>query len=256
MSRKLTPERALYFRDKFRNARTAANRDAEGFIAICQCIERFAFFLTGNNGGLGQAWGAINEAIARSPLAHDIPGRWPELHPDLRQLYESVREGRNQAVHEGAYARNLTRHAIELSLVIEDALQELGTVVRDFMVRDPVVAHLWEPVSFIRHKMLVNSFSFLPVWTEEDGWQFISDRTLAHYLRELDDQGRNRRRKRLAQPLEDALRDGVELEDAITVGSEKPVVEVVAKMGNSPVLVVSEARPSHLLGIVTAFDLM
>lgn len=182
MSRKLTPERALYFRDKFRNARAAANRDAEGCIAICQCIERFAYFLTRRNDGLAGAWGAIREAVSQSPLVNEIPSRWRDLHPDLRQLYESDREGRNQAVHEGAYARTFTRHAIELSLIIEDALQEFGNVVRDFMVRDPVVAHPWEPVSFVRQKMLVDPFSFLPIWMENEGWCFVSDRALARYL--------------------------------------------------------------------------
>jgi hypothetical protein len=34
---------------------------------------------------------------------------------------------------------------------------------RDFMVKDPVRASLWQPISSVRSSMLVNSFSFLPI---------------------------------------------------------------------------------------------
>jgi len=41
---------------------------------------------------------------------------------DFTALYESVRKARNAAVHEGALARHLAVHALEMALVLEDAL--------------------------------------------------------------------------------------------------------------------------------------
>ena len=54
--------------------------------------------------------------------------------------------------------------------------------VSDFMVRDPVCAHLWQPISLIRQRMLTNSFSCLPVQNEEEQWCLVSDLQIAMYL--------------------------------------------------------------------------
>lgn len=37
-------------------------------------------------------------------------------------LYDLVEQGRNEALHQGAFARHLAEHAIELALALEDAL--------------------------------------------------------------------------------------------------------------------------------------
>jgi hypothetical protein len=73
-------------------------------------------------------------------------------------------------LHQGAFARRLTGHAIELSLVLEDALRRSldSPVVGDYMVRGPICAEPWQPISFIRQRMLANSFSFLTL-TEHVG---------------------------------------------------------------------------------------
>ena len=73
---------------------------------------------------------------------------------------------------------------------------------RDFMVRDPVCAYIWEPISSIRRSMLVNSFSFLPVNIgdpDSGEWKLISDFSIAHYLR--DAEGSSERKRRLARKL-------------------------------------------------------
>ena len=70
----------------------------------------------------------------------------------------------NDALHQGAFARHLTIHAIDLALILEDALRSFEEPrVSDYMVRNPLFAELWQPIGFIRQQMLANSFSFLPV---------------------------------------------------------------------------------------------
>ena len=39
------------------------------------------------------------------------------------RLYDLVQDARNDALHQGAFARHLTIHAIGLALILEDALR-------------------------------------------------------------------------------------------------------------------------------------
>ena len=50
------------------------------------------------------------------------------------------------------------------------------------MVRSPVTAEPWQPLSFVRQLMLTNSFSILPVLMP-DGWRVVTDAQVAAYLR-------------------------------------------------------------------------
>src|SRR5690606_5958384 len=109
------------------------------------------------------------------------------MHSDTRTLYRIVQQGRNSALHEGAFARQLTTHAIELAIVIESALTYSMSHIGDYAVHHPVCAAAWHPVSFVRQTMLANSFSFLPINTGDDTtrhWKLISDAAIARYLRE------------------------------------------------------------------------
>ena len=52
--------------------------------------------------------------------------------------------------------------------------------IGDYMVRNPVCAHEWQPISFIRQIMLENSFSHIPFYREEQKeWHVISDLDVA-----------------------------------------------------------------------------
>ena len=73
-----------------------------------------------------------------------------------------LKDGRNDALHQGACARHLANHAVQLALVLEDALMPSEPKVSDFMVRDAICAAHWQPISFVRQQMLANSFSYLP----------------------------------------------------------------------------------------------
>ncbi|MFD2453986.1 hypothetical protein [Ideonella paludis] len=80
-------------------------------------------------------------------------------------------------MHTGAYARHVAADAVALCLILEDALMVQGKsekqvkrlTVGDFMVSTPVVVHHWQTVEHARQLMLLNSFSYLPIWHEKSG---------------------------------------------------------------------------------------
>jgi CBS domain-containing protein len=165
-----------------------------------------------------------------------------------------VREARNDALHQGAFARHLTSHAIEIALVLEDALRSSERpLVSDYMVRNPVCAELWQPLGFIRQQMLASSFSFLPVLNERGEWGLVSDHALATFLGgEMGE-----RKKRLVVTLLEAQRTEPTLLDiAEFVKEGTSIEEALKKMNNAPLLVCRHGEREHLLGIVTAFDLL
>lgn len=155
----LTPAQSLYFRDQFRRARAVALGDAEAWHGVVVAVEQLAVVIAPGSKNLHRAAPHVGEIASPSPLASDIPATFRDLHTPFGDLYHLVRTARNNALHEGAFARRLTRHAIELCLILEHALTPMSNRVSDYMVRDPVVAELWHPVSFVRQTMLMNAFS-------------------------------------------------------------------------------------------------
>lgn len=244
---------ALHFRDQLRDARAAVLRDAEAFQAIVVVIERLGMFLCGELGNLGQYATKIRTQAALSPMAEEIPALLPDFHRRFDKKYSLVRQGRNAAIHEGALARHLTVNAVEISLVLEEAIMSEHHQVCDFMVRNPVCASLWQPLSFVRQTMLVNSFSYLPVQRNgEAGWGLISDFGLARCLR---NKGRVSKEV-LIQRLEEAVDSGqIELLSATTCHPEDTVEKVLQMSDGLPTLVLSKDR-NDLVGIVTPFDLL
>ena len=245
----------LYFRDQLRFGRAVAIKDAEGFSEILFVVERLGSFLFKEIGTLKSYSSVLQHLACDSPLSRDLPKAYPGLHLPFYRLYDLIMQARNDALHQGACARHLTSHAIELSIVLEDALMSNLATVEEFMVRDPVCCSLWQPLSLIRQQMLVNSFSFLPVRNEKNEWQVLSDQELAKYLRVKA----KTRKERLAKSLESALKDDETSNKIIllpvdTVSSTFPVKDVELK--GVPVLVVYDANQTDLIGIITAFDLL
>ena len=119
--------------------------------------------------GLADYSAKLSDLASASPLAADLPSKWPEYHTEFGALFEEMRQARNDAVHQGAHARTLTDHAVELSIILEDALMTDASKVSQFMVRDVVDAKLWHPLSYIRQQMLTHAFSYLPIW-HADAW--------------------------------------------------------------------------------------
>ncbi len=246
-------EASLYFRDEFRRARAAALEDAEGYQRVLFALERFGSYVTKATTGLGKYREEICRRACVSPLADDIPRQCREHHLPFRTLYELVREARNDALHQGAFARQLTTRTVELCLVLEDALMADAASVSDFMVKTPVCAEPWHPLSFIRQIMLENSFSHLPARINGD-WYWVSDFNLAVHLRCTS---KKERAKRLAARLDEATRhDPNLLIVAHTVFPDEPVEEVVQQVRELPAVVVARDDPGRIVGIITAFDLL
>jgi CBS domain-containing protein len=252
----LNREIELHFRDQLRDARADALKDAEAFEQLVFVVERIAIYLTGNIENLGAYAGPVSDLAKRSPLAADIPALLPGSHAPFATLYDLVRQARNDALHEGAFARHLTRHAVELSIILEDALMVDASCARDFMVSDPVCALWWQPISSIRRSILENSFSYLPVAMEGNtahGRRFLSDFSVASYLREA--QTSAERYRRLARQLGEAVKAGeIRLIDAPSCGPEDSVATILERSKGLPVLVIGP--DGDLRGIVTPFDVL
>ncbi len=255
------PSIALHYRDELREARLKALRDAESFEDIVFVFERIGAHLAGEiKRGLKSYKGAISRYAEKSPLAADIPEACDDWHSSFDGLYELVLKGRNDALHQGAFARHLTTWAIELATIVEDALveeatQSMGAQIKVFMIRNPVCAYMWQPVSSIRQIMLANSFSYLPVMIDEKpkpSWHLISDFAVASFLRLAP----SKRKKRLAYKLEEARNDKPDLLcEAHTCRASDLVEKVLEDSHGKPVLILGD-NPGELRGLVTPFDLL
>ena len=245
--RSLTPEQSVAFAREFKLARANALRDAEAFDELLFAIERFGSYITRTNDGLADLKSGISQIASQSVFFEDAPRKWKGIHTHFDSLYESVRIGRNDALHQGSVARHLAQNAQELAILLEDALMSNARTAADVMVRDPICAETWQPLSSIRRTMLLNSFSFLPCRREKDGWRLISDSSLVKFLGTRD--GRN---KRLLMSLEEAMA-GIDDLSPHLCASTTSIDKLATTIDDIPYLVVDN---EHLLGIVTAFDLL
>lgn len=203
-----------HFLEELRQARLAAQADAEAFDQIIFVLERLGSFRLGEVADLNDYKPPLMDLLADSPLGDDLGPSQSAWHSEKCALFWFIRNARNDALHQGARARYLTEHTIEFALLLEDALMngdEPMTYLRDIMVRSPVVAEKWQPVSLLRKTMLANSFSNLPIkWRGE--WKTVSDASVAAFLRKDCPSGGERKR-RLALPLADAEAQGLKLDD-------------------------------------------
>lgn len=249
---------AVHFRDELREARQLALRDAENFEELLFVVERLGSFLIKKIEDLARYAGPVASVAGESPLAKTVPAKWPQLHTRFGRLYDLVRDGRNSALHQGAFARHLTTHAVEMALILEHALMSKATKVGQFMVRTPACACLWQPVSFVRQTMLLNSYSTLPVRLEEDPddpWRLVCDVDVARYLRSgtLDKSEHDRR---LTSTLGDAFKDGgisLRKPQMLLVGDG--IERMLDEQNDLPCLIWDQTS-KELLGIITPFDLL
>lgn len=248
----MSSETKIYFRDIFRDARATAYRDSEGFQEILFALEKYGSFLAGKILDLGRYEPYIKKIASGSPLCSDIPKKRREYHLPFDNLYKLVREARNDALHQGAYARHLTDHAVQLSLIIEDALMNNANMISDYMVRDVVAAGLWQPVSFVRQQMLANSFSYMPVRVKND-WKLLSDAGIAKYI---NGHAPANRKVKLAKSVIEALEDKLVPQSVICCNPDESASAVIANFRGKPLLIVDKRDNAVLLGIVTAFDLL
>jgi hypothetical protein len=253
--RSLSQEQKVGFAHEFRIARAGALRDAEAFEEHLFVLERLGSFVCGHRGGLFSYREALSCIASRSPLGTSLAKQNSELHLPFDTLYEQIRNARNDAMHQGTVARHLARHAQELALIMEDALMSEARTVKDFMVRAPLCAALWQPLGTIRRSMLMNAFSFLPFeCNSANTWRFISDHSLARYLRVSHKQ----RERRMLLTLEEALKSDEafsnDCEIATIVDLNVTVGKVAGLIREAPCIVLDDKR--RLAGLVTAFDIL
>jgi CBS domain-containing protein len=182
----LDPAVCWYFNEEFKKAITSDQRDAEGFQEILFAIEKLGITLSGKVVGLGEYKNYIEAFVEKAPLARSIKADLAHWHLPFSELHDLVRDARNDAFHSGSIARHITSNAIQLALILEDALMSNAKFVREFMVKSPVCAYTWQPVSLARQLMLANNFTFLPI-TDDTGpqsaWRLLADYNLVIYLR-------------------------------------------------------------------------
>ena len=260
---------ALHFRDEFRKARDSALKDAEGYQQILFVLERMGSYLLKKNGDLGKYEYCISKLVEQNCPSFLKPSN--DYHIKFDRLYEMVRNGRNDALHQGAVARMMTSHSVQLSMMIEDTLMAVAMPekISEYMVKNPVCAHEWQPISFIRQIMLENSFSHIPFyWEEQKKWHVISDLDVAK-IRQKEKLDEKDRAKRLMGTLKCWIKSQkITPPKAKVVSPDKPVCEVLKCTDDCtddkgwPVLVkrcnCKEKRCDcrELLGIVTPYDLM
>ncbi|MFN7917880.1 MAG: hypothetical protein U0Q55_21210 [Vicinamibacterales bacterium] len=228
--------------------------DAEGFQEILFAVERLGSMVSGRIESLHTYAHFIKPLALESSLSEDVPAALPALHRPFSRLYELVQRARNDALHQGAYARHLASHAVELAIMLEDALMADARLVGDFMVKSPVCAQPWQPLSYVRQQMLENSYSFLPIQVDgADGWRLISDAAVARVVRGAT--SKDDRTARLTASVSQATTQyGLSLIKPQTVPFDMPVTEVLKQDGSTPALVFG--RDGDLVGIVTPFDLL
>lgn len=257
--RELDSKECVHYRDRFRKARYDALADAEGFGAICFALESLGLRLLGKQDTLERYKPCIATRAKKSPVLTDLAESFPLRFKRFEALYRTVQTARNDAMHIGAYARHATEAAIELCIGLEEAL--MATVERtvgNVMVTSPITVERWQPVAQARQLMLMYSFSFLPVLIEESWW-LISELGLAKYLGTNGDE----KKVRLGQTIDSAKAAGLQMvmiKDVDLLRADMFIDAVLqrSQVQNSPMLwlVVDDAHPQHLAGVLSPFELM
>ena len=251
--RAMTPEE-LFCRDQLRASRAIVLRDSEAFPEILFALERCGSLLTHRVGTLATYKSAFEKLANRTLFGSDqLPG-CRGFHTPFGRLYSLLTNARNEALHLGAVARHLARYGVEMALVLEEALMVDTIQAQDLMVRSPVCAELWQPLSYVRQQMLANSFSYLPIRSPEGQWALLSDLSVAAVLRKAPHNGA--RQGLLARTVREAIADfDLKIHEARQVRPDSEALECLGKMEGPPLLVTSD-DDRELLGILTPFDLL
>lgn len=261
-------EERIHYRDRLREARYAALADSEGFAQICFVVEALGHRLLGEQKPLGCLKNDLIELARSSTSLAGLSSKFPEFFGDFPALLETLHKARNDAMHTGSYARHATAKAIELCLVLEDAMMTNTTFQKtagNCMVRSPVSMEPWQPVARARQLMLMYSFSFLPIFIDGK-WKLLSELALARFL-----QGSAAKRdERLALTLKEAMNHDPKLEllDAKTVVATNLVDTLLSEANDNATsdrlwLVISSnksgnstSEPPRLVGVLSPFELM
>jgi len=232
---------------RLRDARALILRDAESFHHAALSLEYVGQILCGGvRSGLGRYENELVGLAASTGVCD----------PDAtRRLFHVVREARNMAVHDGAWARHVNTRLVDFILMLEGAIISKMRIAEDIMVRGPIVAESWHMVAHIRRAMLANSFSCLPiVWHGK--WELVCDNSLVPFLHGAANGDDHKRR--LGMHIGAAVEAGdVELISAVCLPPTATIEMLVGQMRNFPLLITQEIDgQQRLLGLITSFDLL
>jgi CBS domain-containing protein len=267
MPHKLSLEERQYYRDELRAARYSALADSEGFLAICYALEALGLRLLDRKESLGAYKNKLKAIATQSVILSELPECYPGTFTGFDALFDLVKTARNDAMHTGVYARHAAAAGIELCIGLEEALMNTKEnteetpvtrqLVKDYMVKSPIVVEAWQPVAQARQLMLTHSFSFLPV--KLDRWKLVSETAMARYVH-FGGPLRSSWKERMGTSIEDAAGDGLTLLDAKVVGLDENVHELLGETSGPHMqelrlwLVLDKYK--KLCGVLSPFELM
>ena len=265
MPHKLSLEERQYYRDELRAARYSALADSEGFLAICYALEALGLRLLDRKESLGAYKNKLKAIATQSVILSELPECHPGTFTGFDALFDLVKTARNDAMHTGVYARHAAAAGIELCIGLEEALMNTKEnteetpvtrqLVKDYMVKSPIVVEAWQPVAQARQLMLTHSFSFLPV--KLDRWKLVSETAMARYLSGASE---TNKRALLGALIKAAAGSGLNLLDAKVVGLDEDVRDLLAESSDTqapePRLWLVLDKDKNLCGVLSPFELM
>lgn len=230
----LSTAASVEFRNRLRAARAVALADSEGYLDLLHAIEELGAFLTRSTKAHGL--GAYQKRLIALVTAQGLGAG------EFEQLLTALRHARNDAAHLGAAARRTTMQAIDVAIILEEALMTklTGACAEHYMVEDAVCAEGWHTVAMIRRSMLRSQFSALP-FRKNKKWFLVTDSAVVRFLA-------------TGGAITTALEDATSLHlDPARVVAPTTKIEELRRNDAGLVLVVES---DHLRGVIAPFDLL
>ena len=259
----LNRDAARYLRRDLKSALTDFAAGKGGTFQLLNQIERIVKYVCNDPDiALGKADSCMRKFIEKH--AHEKIKNTGLRGVDWDRLYGHVKNHRNDIAHTGTEAALAGARIATLTTILLDALLHAGRKgdtmeISEVMVANPTCAEDWQTLADLRRNMLVNDFSMLPLRNGKCGntekWQVVRAEELAAYL--LGD------KKRCKETLGCARRKGLKPHCTMAVCENKKVEDLQEEewkgkeKGTLPSAIVVIAKDKHhLVGIVTAFDLL
>ena len=240
-------DRMRHTAEALRQARGRVLQGSSNFLDIVQVIERF-----GKEYWKKKYLKCINKKLAKLIDEWNTGGSSEEVC----RLLHAMREGRNEAVHEGTLGRRLARDCVRVSLMVEEALRREAEMkaVSDHMVETVVHARMWQTLRTIRRTMMENEFTHLP-FENEGQWYTVCAEALCVYRDQHRDEGKEvwGRTLRVAKERTD---NPLAVRDAELVDLSQDIHEATKRLEGQGMLLVRGKFDEEIVGVLTAFDLL
>lgn len=239
--------RTRHMVEALREARRRVLQGSSSFLDIVQVIERF-----GREHWEQRHLKSINKVLAKFIDKWNTGGSSEEVH----RLLDAMREGRNEAVHEGTLGRRLARDCVRVSIMVEDALRREAGMrsVIDSMVETVVYARLWQTLRTVRRTMMENEFTHLP-FENEGEWYTVDAEALCVYRDQHCDDDNEVWGQTLRSAMERADKP-LDVRKAVLVNHREDIHEATVQLKGQGMLLVRGKCDKEIVGVLTAFDLL